>query len=66
MGGAPVGAFDTSELLFERSAELETLALRLEASRSGSGQLVVIAGPAGIGKTSLLNACGDQARADCQ
>ena len=62
---APVGAPEAPGLL-ERSAELETLALSLEASRSGSGQLLVVAGPAGIGKTSLLNACAERAPAGCQ
>jgi DNA-binding CsgD family transcriptional regulator len=62
---APLGRPEAPGLL-ERSTELETLALRLEASRSGTGQLVVVTGPAGIGKTSLLNASADWARANCE
>jgi len=62
---AVLGAVDAPGLL-ERSAELEQLALRLRTIRSGTGQLAVITGPAGIGKTSLLNASAALASADCQ
>jgi DNA-binding CsgD family transcriptional regulator len=62
---APVGRPKVLGLL-ERSSELETLALRLDASRGGQGQLVVVTGPAGIGKTSLLNASAGSARANCE
>ena len=39
--------------LLEREVELEALGTAIEASRNGNGQLVVIEGPAGIGKTRL-------------
>lgn len=40
--------------LLEREAELITLRAAVESARNGDGQLVVIEGPAGIGKTRLL------------
>ncbi|MBV8217902.1 MAG: AAA family ATPase [Solirubrobacterales bacterium] len=40
--------------LLERDAELATLSALIEAARSDDGRLVVIEGPAGIGKTRLL------------
>ncbi|MDQ3722749.1 MAG: AAA family ATPase [Actinomycetota bacterium] len=48
--------------LRERGRELELLAGAIEAVRLGSGRLLVIEGPAGIGKTSLLAAACDQGR----
>src|SRR5688572_20101099 len=43
--------------LLERSTALDALTIDLEAvSTSGSGRVVVVAGEAGIGKTSLLRA----------
>src|SRR5262245_16922369 len=44
----------------ERDAELAELAALAAAARSGSGRVVVVEGPAGIGKTRLLEvACSD-------
>jgi AAA ATPase domain len=40
--------------LLEREAELAALSAVVEAARSGDGRLVVVEGPAGIGKTRLL------------
>jgi DNA-binding CsgD family transcriptional regulator len=40
--------------LFEREAELAAISGALNAARSGSGSLVLVEGPAGIGKSSLL------------
>jgi len=42
--------------LLERDAELEALVEAVEAARSGAGSFVLIAGEAGIGKTSLVRA----------
>ncbi|MCW3010726.1 MAG: helix-turn-helix transcriptional regulator, partial [Solirubrobacterales bacterium] len=42
--------------LLERETELETLAGLLRAARTGTGRLVVVAGPPGVGKTRLLAA----------
>ena len=40
--------------LVGRAAELEWLRARLAAAQTGSGQLVLVCGPAGIGKTRLV------------
>ncbi|MGH3171176.1 MAG: ATP-binding protein, partial [Trebonia sp.] len=42
------------EGLYERETELGALSAALSAARSGAGSLVVIEGPAGIGKSRLL------------
>ena len=45
--------------LVERDSELAELSERLEAVRAGAGSVVVIEGPAGVGKSALLDfACG--------
>ncbi|MFC7387600.1 helix-turn-helix transcriptional regulator [Sphaerisporangium rhizosphaerae] len=51
-------------LLLERDSELTALAAALEAVRMGSGSLVVVQGPPGVGKTRLLAAATDQAQAN--
>ena len=43
-------------LLLDRDAELEALERQLRDVRAGAGQVVVVEGPAGIGKSSLLRA----------
>lgn len=40
--------------LFERGAELERIAANLARAAGGEGRLVVVEGPAGIGKSQLL------------
>lgn len=47
--------------LLEREDELARLAEALDAIQTGEGRLIVIAAPAGIGKTSLLDACAGYA-----
>ena len=47
---------DASPELHERDAELAAIAAEWQAARTGSGRLVVVEGPAGIGKTGLLRA----------
>jgi DNA-binding CsgD family transcriptional regulator len=47
--------------LFERESELTELAALLDSARGGRGGLVVVEGPAGIGKTRLLGAVRDAA-----
>jgi hypothetical protein len=42
------------DLLLDRDAELAALADRLDRVRAGSGGVIVVEGPAGIGKSSLL------------
>jgi DNA-binding CsgD family transcriptional regulator len=50
------------QALLERDAEVAALAARLDGARTGGGALVVVEGPAGIGKTSLLAAAARAAR----
>ena len=50
-------------MLLERSEEVGRIEEALERGRTGSGSLVVIEGPAGIGKTALLTAAGAVAQA---
>ncbi|CAN5440669.1 hypothetical protein BH20ACT15_BH20ACT15_00490 [soil metagenome] len=49
--------------LLERAGELQAIAGALRGARSESGSLVVVQGPAGIGKTALLEAAGAEAEA---
>src|SRR4051812_23533452 len=57
---APVGpwsfplSFPATTPLLERDAERAALAQRLQDARAGHGGVVVVRGPAGIGKTALL------------
>jgi DNA-binding NarL/FixJ family response regulator len=44
------------ESLLERGAELDAIGLQLDRARAGDGSLLVIEGPAGIGKTALVGA----------
>src|SRR5262245_20216993 len=45
----------------ERAAELKQLSALLTAAQAGHGHFCVIEGPAGVGKTRLLDACADAA-----
>jgi predicted ATPase len=47
--------------LHERSRELERIESSIAAARAGVGALLVIEGPAGIGKTALLSAARERA-----
>ena len=47
--------------LLERDSELAELASDVAAARAGTGRLVLVEGPAGIGKTGLLAAAGSLA-----
>ena len=47
--------------LLERERELATLAAMVERVEAGAGTLLVIAGPAGIGKSSLVAAASENA-----
>jgi DNA-binding CsgD family transcriptional regulator/tetratricopeptide (TPR) repeat protein len=65
------GAGTVSELRFvamgvllDRDVELGELSRRIATARSGSGRVIVVEGPAGIGKSTLLAAVGRAARAD--
>jgi DNA-binding CsgD family transcriptional regulator len=50
--------------LVERDGELVRIGQWIETGASGVGQLVVVLGPAGIGKTCLLDAVRDQTNRD--
>jgi len=50
------------EALLERGAELDRLRVAIAAARDGIGGLVLIEGPAGIGKTALLVAARELAQ----
>lgn len=47
--------------LARRESELNELQDALDEAAAGWGQLVVVSGPVGIGKTALLHAFGDKA-----
>jgi DNA-binding CsgD family transcriptional regulator len=49
--------------LVERAGELTAVARALDETALGSGRCVVLEGPGGIGKTAVLDAAGDYARA---
>lgn len=49
-------------LLLEREGEFETIAAQLRRARGGDGSLLVVEGPAGIGKTTILGAATAMAR----
>ena len=51
------------DVLLERDAELAAIDAALAAARSGSGRLVMVRGEAGIGKSGLLRAARERARA---
>src|SRR3954452_830019 len=53
----------TEPALLERTRELAALDAAVDAVATGPGRPVVIEGPAGIGKTRLLTALHEQARA---
>src|SRR5688500_5982683 len=48
--------------LLERDSELARIAELIDAAREGGGGMLVIEGPAGIGKTELVEAVRDRAR----
>jgi DNA-binding CsgD family transcriptional regulator len=50
------GVNSSGGLLLEREAELSVLVAHLQAARAGQGRVVLLEGPPGIGKTSLLAA----------
>src|SRR5215212_9234267 len=52
-----------ADSLVERDGELSALAAAMDDAERGEGRLVVVEGPAGIGKTQLLRWVRDQAAA---
>ena len=60
----PFVPFATARVLLERDRELETLREGLARARAGEGTLLLIEGPAGMGKTALARAaCAEAGRA---
>ena len=69
VGGPPGGTIaavvvDSRDGLVERRVELAEIDTLLEAVLSGSGRLLLIEGPAGIGKTRLLRRARERAAQD--
>jgi MoxR-like ATPase len=58
----PIGVQAEAPLL-ERERELDRIRRSLAAAGAGDGGVLLIEGPAGIGKTTLARAARDQARA---
>ena len=54
----------SGELLLERVEERRTLADAVRAARDGGGGIVIVEGPAGVGKTALLEAFAAEADGD--
>ncbi|HEV7712887.1 MAG TPA: ATP-binding protein, partial [Asanoa sp.] len=50
-------------VLLQRDAELASLGRQVAAVRAGIGRMIIVDGPAGIGKSSLLSATADTAAA---
>src|SRR5690242_18259971 len=50
-------------MLFDRDRELAKIVELIDRAQAGSGGLVVVEGPAGIGKTRLLEEAAGRARA---
>jgi len=48
--------------LLEREADVEAITRRLNAAREGHGAIIVVEGPAGVGKSRLLAAARDRGR----
>ncbi|MBV9338313.1 MAG: AAA family ATPase, partial [Solirubrobacterales bacterium] len=57
-----MAAVDEGQVLLERDAALERIDQRLRGAIGGDGSLVVLEGPAGIGKTRLVMAAGRRGR----
>lgn len=52
------------DALLDRDVELAELGRRLAGARAGAGRVIVVEGPAGIGKSTLLAALGQSASLD--
>jgi DNA-binding NarL/FixJ family response regulator len=60
--GSSAGWVDGRTEVLEREGELERIAAALGAAVDGSGSVLLVEGPAGIGKTTLGLAAADEAR----
>ena len=61
VGEVRLGRSGAQAALLERDAELSALASAFDRAAEGSGAVVHVTGPAGIGKSALLEAAGDVA-----
>src|SRR5262249_8003809 len=59
---APAAGASTRSLLLERDRDLDAIESALVAAAAGRGGLLLVDGPIGIGKTTLLHAAADVAR----
>ncbi|PSJ26251.1 hypothetical protein B7P34_23805 [Streptosporangium nondiastaticum] len=64
MAVIPETRHESSRTLAGRSAELNSVLRRAGRARAGAAQAVLVRGPAGIGRTSLLTAAAVHLRAD--
>lgn len=64
LSGSLAGMGVATEELLEREAELDELRAAAERARGDAGELIVIEGAPGIGKTALLRAACEQAQGD--
>ncbi|MGH7864141.1 MAG: ATP-binding protein, partial [Candidatus Binataceae bacterium] len=60
-GPSPLRAFTEGTAFVGRNAERATLLRLLEQARSGEGKIVLIGGPAGVGKTRIAAELADEA-----
>jgi DNA-binding CsgD family transcriptional regulator len=63
MKSRPQRTYPDAPVLLEREGELARVATAVADARAGGGELLVVEGPAGIGKTRLLGAAATSARA---
>ncbi len=62
MPAAQAALASNMRALLDRDVELAELGRQLAEARAGSGRVIVVEGPAGIGKSTLLAAAGQTAR----
>ena len=62
-GQGQAGVYDSQPLMLDRDAELTAITAAITAAAGGRGTLIVVQGPAGIGKTTILRAACAEAGA---
>jgi len=62
-GQGQAGVYDSQPLILDRDAELTAITAAITAAAGGRGTLIVVQGPAGIGKTTILRAACAEAGA---
>ena len=61
-GQGQAGVHERQPLILDREAELAAVTAAITAATGGRGTLIVVRGPAGIGKTTILRAALAEAR----